>query len=262
MIEENKVDEVLTIQQRMRKARQLKRLAPRLARFRKIRKKRLADTDRLKKRSRKAARKLLRKKVAGKRGENFASLSPSGKIAVDKLVAKRGRAAIEKLAKRLLPKVRKAEIARVARARKNNEEAILEAKKKKKIKKTKKKSYEEFMRETKTDGPAVKSAKKQVKREKKTDNIKHDRMLDRARLTDARNKNRKTTPNKGVRVTVNAKESLYKKATEAGISYEMVKEQYDIGYSEANVLKRLTREQQAFARVNTFIANLKSNDNG
>jgi len=356
------VEEVLTIQQRMKKSRQLKRLAPRLARFRKIRKKRLADTSRLKTRSRIAARKLLRKKVAGKRGEKFKDLSPSGKIAIDRLVAKRGKSAITKLAKRLLPKVRKKEIQRVAQARKSNEELVNEnlskqnanksasgydlyhktysaavqhamkqaeargfkvdeddwfnqvssgprkpssgktnsfkidlvavrggapskkklhlqvanldnkryelnmyvedvnyfdeAKKKKPAKK--KKTYEEFMREAKTDGPAVKSAKSQVKREKQNDNQKHDKMLDRARLADTRRKNRKTTPAKGVRVTVNAKESLEIKAAEANLSYEFVKEQYDIGYTEANVLDRRTREQQAFARVNTFIANYKN----
>lgn len=236
------IQEVLTLQQRMKRKRLLKRLAPRLARFRKIRKKRLADTDRLKKRARKQARQLLRKKVAGKRGEDYKNLSASGKIAVDKLVAKRGSAAIKKLSNRLLPKVRKAEISRVAKARQSNEEKM---------------SFSQFF-EAKSDGPAVKSAKSQIKRDKLNNNIKHDRMIDRARLTDARNKNRKSKPNAGVKVTVNAKESLERKAAEANLSYQTVKEQYDEAYTNADPFKRQTREQQAFARVNTYIANYKS----
>jgi nicotinic acid mononucleotide adenylyltransferase len=118
-IEEDEMDEErkpLTLQQRQKRARMLKRIAPKLARFREIRKKRMADQPRLVKRSRKLAIKMLRKRVAGDRGANYAELSPTDKISVDKLVMKK-MGMINKIAQRLLPKVRKAEMERVKKAR-------------------------------------------------------------------------------------------------------------------------------------------------
>jgi len=118
----------LTIAQRQKKARQMKRLAPRLARFRKIKAKRKADKDTLMKRAQKAARNVVRKKVAGDRGSNYSALSPSEKVTIDKLVAKKS-AVIQRMAKKLLPKIRKAEMERLKQARssKNEEFDINEA---------------------------------------------------------------------------------------------------------------------------------------
>jgi hypothetical protein len=42
------------------------------------------------------------------------------------------------------------------------------------------------------DTVAVDAVKAQIKREKETDKLKHDRMLDRARLKDTRTKNKGT----------------------------------------------------------------------
>ena len=106
----------LTIAQRQAKARQMKRLAPRLARFRKMKAKRMADREQILKRAQKAARNVIRKKVAGDRGSDYSALSASEKITIDKLVAKKS-AVIQKLAKKLLPKVRKAEMERLKQAR-------------------------------------------------------------------------------------------------------------------------------------------------
>ena len=117
IMETEELDEaVMTLQQRMKRARTMKRIAKKLAMKRKIRKKRFADASRLLQRARKAAKNILRKKLAGSRGENYKQLSFSGKMSVDKLVDKRS-GVIDKLAKRLLPKVRKAEMARVKAAR-------------------------------------------------------------------------------------------------------------------------------------------------
>lgn len=106
----------LTIAQRQKKARMMRRLAPKLARFRKMKAKRMADREKLLYRAQKAARNIIRKKVAGERGADYSALAPSEKITIDKLVAKKS-AIIQKLAKRLMPKVRKAEIERLKQAR-------------------------------------------------------------------------------------------------------------------------------------------------
>ena len=113
----------LTIQQRFQRARLLKRLAPKLARMRKIKAKRVADAKTIQKRSLKVARNIIRKKVAGERGAQYKELSPSEKITIDKLVAKKS-VMIQKMARRLLPKVRKAEIERAKQARAPKEESF------------------------------------------------------------------------------------------------------------------------------------------
>lgn len=113
----------LTIQQRMKKSRQMKRLAPRMKRLRQIKKFRMAPVERLQMRARKLAKNLLRKKFAGNKGGKYASLSPSEKITVDRLVANKGPV-IDRLAKRMLPMMRKKEIARIRQARQTRSESI------------------------------------------------------------------------------------------------------------------------------------------
>tara|TARA_B100000519_G_scaffold26146_1_gene18368 strand:- start:975 stop:4088 length:3114 start_codon:yes stop_codon:yes gene_type:complete len=106
----------LTIAQRMKIGRRMKRLAPRMARMRKIRSKRMADPKRLEGRARKAAIKILRKRFAGKQGQNYAKLSPGSKMSVDRIIQKKA-GVIPTLARRLLPKMRKREMERLKRAR-------------------------------------------------------------------------------------------------------------------------------------------------
>ena len=106
----------LSVSQRMAIGRRMKRLQPRIQRKREIQKKRMADQPRLEKRARKAAIKLLRKRFAGKQGANYASLSPGAKISVDRIIQKK-MAMVGKISKRMMPKIRKAEIERLKAAR-------------------------------------------------------------------------------------------------------------------------------------------------
>jgi hypothetical protein len=106
----------LTVQQRLKIGRRMKRLAPKMARKRAIQKKKMADKPRLEKRSRKAAIKLLRTRFAGKQGANYASLAPGAKISVDRIIQKK-MGMVNTISKRMLPKVRKAEMDRLKAAR-------------------------------------------------------------------------------------------------------------------------------------------------
>ena len=106
----------LSVSQRIAIGRRMKRLQPRIQRKREIQKKRMADQPRLEKRARKAAIKLLRKRFAGKQGANYASLSPGAKISVDRIIQKK-MAMVGKISKRMMPKIRKAEIERLKAAR-------------------------------------------------------------------------------------------------------------------------------------------------
>ena len=126
-LEENQGRQPLTIQQRRKIGLRMRRLAPRMQRLKKIKAKRMAPADRLKMRARKAAVNLLRKRAAGKTGANYANLSTSQKIAVDKMIMKK-RPAIQTLAKRLFPKVRKKELERLQSLRKGpkTEEIVAE----------------------------------------------------------------------------------------------------------------------------------------
>jgi hypothetical protein len=56
------------------------------------------------------------------------------------------------------------------------------------------KNFKEFTTEAKEEGRAVTNAKERIKREKKTDAMKFDRILDRAKVDDAKTRARLTKP--------------------------------------------------------------------
>ncbi len=108
---EELMERVLNIAQRRAIGRRMKRHAKKNARIRLRKSKRLADKDTIEKRSRKEAIKVIRKIVGGANGENYNSLGTSQKIQIDKKVEKK-KALVDRIAKRLVKKVRKKEIER------------------------------------------------------------------------------------------------------------------------------------------------------
>jgi nicotinic acid mononucleotide adenylyltransferase len=111
----------LTIAQRRKKAMVMRRYKGKIKRSREIAKKRLASPEKLKTRSRRHAIQMVRKKFAAKRGENYRNLSPGDKIAIDRIVQKKA-AIVNRIAKRLLPKEKKAELVRLRQARSSKKE--------------------------------------------------------------------------------------------------------------------------------------------
>jgi hypothetical protein len=109
---DDELEEAMTLQQRMRRKILMRRLAPRIARARKIAMRRRAGTDVLKRRAKALARRTMAKKFLG--GRNKSDVSPAERARVEKLLAKR-KGGIEKLTARLLPKVRKAQALRFAK---------------------------------------------------------------------------------------------------------------------------------------------------
>tara|TARA_R110000822_G_scaffold88734_4_gene205483 strand:- start:843 stop:2822 length:1980 start_codon:yes stop_codon:yes gene_type:complete len=109
---EGLLSEVLDMNQRRKRALVMRRYSAKIARAKELSRKRLAPNEKLKKRALVQARNIIRKRVAGKRGQEYHSLSPSERIQVDKMVEKR-KSAIGKIAKRILPKVKAAEFARL-----------------------------------------------------------------------------------------------------------------------------------------------------
>ena len=102
-------DEALTTQQRLKKARQMKKLAPKIALGRKRAARKMANMETLKKRAKKQARNMIAKKLT--KGISKGDLNMARRMEIEKRLDKM-KPKIDKLAKKLLPKVRKAELAR------------------------------------------------------------------------------------------------------------------------------------------------------
>jgi len=238
----------LTISQRKVIGRRMKKLAPKLQRIKKMKAKRMANTDAIKSRAKKAAIATVRKKVAGDRGVNYKELSPSDKIQVDRLVQKKS-AMVQKLAKKLIPATRKKEIARLKSARGGEKTESFDALFEAKIKNPESKHTKKF-RDMFGEGE-VEDAKRSIEREKEADKKKHDRVLDRARTADTREKNQQTEEV----ITEAGIAALQKKADKTGVSYDIIKKVYDRGMAAWKTSHRpgTTPQQWAFARVNSFL---------
>ena len=100
-------DEALTMVQRRAKARQMKKYQARLKVGRKKASMKVADAKRLAKRARKAARNAIAKKLT--KGVAKADLTPARKQEIEKRLDKMAPR-ITRLAKKLLPKLRQAEL--------------------------------------------------------------------------------------------------------------------------------------------------------
>ena len=110
------LDEIMTKMARMKRARMMKVKGKQIARKRKLAMKRKADPEKLKTRAMKKARDMVAKKLL--KDKDKSDLSISGKENLEKRLAKK-KAVIAKIAKRILPKVRKAENERLAKKRGN-----------------------------------------------------------------------------------------------------------------------------------------------
>jgi thiamine kinase-like enzyme len=101
--------EALTTQQRLKKARQMKKLAPKIALGRKRAARKMANMETLKKRAKKQARNMIAKKLT--KGVSKGDLNMARRMEIEKRLDKM-KPKIDKLAKKLLPIVRKQELAR------------------------------------------------------------------------------------------------------------------------------------------------------
>ena len=115
------VEKPLTPSQRKARSRMMKRLAPRIKAKRKIAMKKKASPEKIKARAEKKAREIVRQKFMPK-DKDYATMSYAEKIQLDKKVEKK-KALIKKIAKKLIPKVKKAEAERIAALKAPKEEA-------------------------------------------------------------------------------------------------------------------------------------------
>jgi hypothetical protein len=114
------IEKPLTPQQRIARGRLMKRLAPKLARKRKIAAKKKATPEKLKKRALAKARDILRAKFL--KDKKYNSLSYGEKLSIDKKLAGK-TLRIKKIAKKLMPKIKKAEAERLKKLKAATETA-------------------------------------------------------------------------------------------------------------------------------------------
>ena len=112
------LDEVMTKMARMKRSRMMKVKGKQIARKRKIAMKRKANPAKLKTRSMKKARDVVAKKLL--KDKDKSDLSISGKENLEKRLVKK-KAVIAKIAKKLMPKIKKAETERLAKLRGKDE---------------------------------------------------------------------------------------------------------------------------------------------
>ncbi len=112
------LNEVLSKAARMKMSRVMKQKAKQIAKKKAISLKRKASPEKLKLRSVKKAREILMKKIL--KDKSKSDLSIAGRETLEKKLASK-KAVIAKIAKKLLPKVKKAETERLAKLRGKDE---------------------------------------------------------------------------------------------------------------------------------------------
>ena len=115
MEEDEALTEALSVTQRRNRSLVMRKYRVKIDAARKRLSKKPATMEKLKVRARKAAINILRRRLAGKKGENYANLTPSEKSMVDQRVEKR-KGAIAKIATRLLPTIRRADLQKLSGA--------------------------------------------------------------------------------------------------------------------------------------------------
>lgn len=103
---------VVTLAARMVRAQNMRKFHSKLERTKKLAQNRMAARDKLAAKSRYLARRMVKRRVAGKHGWEYQSLGPSDKIAVDRLMTDK-QSAVKTIAKRIAPKVKSAEVKRL-----------------------------------------------------------------------------------------------------------------------------------------------------
>ena len=243
---------VLNLAQRRRRGLIMRRFKTKIMAARNRAKRKMASTGALEIRARKAAINSIRKKVAGTKGADYANLSPSEKMMIDKRVAQR-HAIIGRIAQKLMPKVRKAERERfTSQNTKKNEafEAAFGGEQKKQ------KRYHQLYNGDKTvkhDGRFKFYKQKKVKMEdtdysdalalieQVANDVYNSVQLDESKIVNA----------------------LFEKSENSGLSLTEISNAYSAGVNSWNKASPFeTPSQQGFANVSAVIAEKKYQDTG
>ena len=106
------IERVINIMQRRKRSLRMKLRKTKITRSRSIKRTRMASNDQLLNRARRMAKTMLRRRVAGSRGEKYSKLSPAQKMNIDRLVEPRTKN-IGAMATRMMPRVKAGEMRRL-----------------------------------------------------------------------------------------------------------------------------------------------------
>lgn len=236
----------LTLPQRQKRARVIRSHERSMERAREVAKKKLAPTSQLEKRALSHARAIVKKRFAARKGTPYAELTTTEKIQVDTAVAKKTKL-IQKIAKRLLPRIRKAEYERLKSFRAGAPLQDLSTQNPKAqgiMPKVTEEMTQLFntldVADTNSLIGIIEDAIKQFNEDNNPMGEQLKKMLTAVLPEDV--------------VT----ESLLKKSEKTGIAFSTLKEVFDRGEYSWDASNRMTQEQFAFARVNSYIAKGKA----
>ena len=236
----------LTLPQRQKRGRQLRARENSMARAREVAKSRLAPSGKIEQRALSHARAIIKKRFAARKGTPYAELTTTEKIQVDTAVAKKTKL-IQKMAKRLLPRIRKAEYERLKSFRTGAALQDLSTQNPKSqgiMPKVSEEMSQLFYTLDSSDTNAligiIENTINQFKQNNNPLGDQLKRMLNAVLPEDV--------------VT----ESLMKKSDKTGIAFSTLREVFDRGEYSWDASNRMTQEQYAFARVNSYIAKGKA----
>lgn len=243
---------VLNIQQRQKRGLIMRRYKAKIERAKELSQKRMADDKKIKKRAYAQARQIVRKRVAGKRGAEYEQLGPSEKMAIDRAIDKKA-AAIKKLALRLIPKVKQAEQQRLHTFMKG--QAIHNFGK-----------PEGHHTEKASPGSAVNEElnllfAEAFNNEQDVDqtNDANDVQMKKKKDDSAKGKSKSASIKmynkfgEAIIVSKSVFEGLTKKSERSGVDIETLAEVYSRGRDAWVDNEKISQEQYAFARVNSYI---------
>lgn len=272
-IQEELVNErVMTLLQRRKAGIKMRRLKFRIQRARKMKKKRMATKDMLVRRARRQARTVIRKRLGGAKGAKYSALSPSERIQLDKRVQSK-QAIINKIAIRLLPKVKSAELKRLSAARgKKNESVnhsferfIADVVHEGTSENNNRWSFQEYLNNTSTGLDEAEGAKKlaaisdkhqeQDKRLDKRQDLAKERLkIQISRQKSAEIRREALNVAETVDMMIEAIEAIDAKAIKAQLDPDTLFVEYIEGYE--NPHGKQTPQQGGFAAVNKLIAEM------
>lgn len=236
----------LTLPQRQQRARQLRAREHSMERAREVAKSRLATKDKIQQRAVAHARAIVKKRFAARRGTPYAELTTAEKIQVDTAVAKKTKL-IQRIAARLLPRIRKAEFERLQSFRNGGPLKDLSTQNPKAqgiMPKVTEEMSQLFNTLNDHDVTSligiIENAIDQFKQDNDPMGDQLKKMLTAVLPEDV--------------VT----EALLKKSDKTGIPFSTLKEVFERGEYDWDSSNRMTQEQYAFARVNSYIGKGKA----
>ena len=240
------IDEALTYKQRIARKMIMRRHRPKMIMRKRMLARRKAPERNIAQRARKAAIRAIRKRVAGKKGQQYHKLTPQEKIMVDQRVAKK-QVIVNRIAKRVLPVMRKAELVRLKSRQTKVNEVFVEYMNLMEMPTPQSadlaRKHNPTLASKTKENYTKKSGKSNIRKNKAVPTVEETvfKFIDSIMCND---------------YVLSEKEvkKLTEKAVEHNVPYTVLKEVYDQGIQEWDENGKHTPQQVAWNKLNAFLA--------